>query len=326
MTGRSAHAALLALSIAGLGRCAQDAALRRPSEARRVIERSAPHDVSPRDAGAIPASADAPVPSWMTHLPAPVRGSLAERVDERVACGFDADRGERVMVSASRATLTLRAEDAPGPTVAWARSNGRARVVVELDGASEGCVSDEAQEDGGLARVALPSEGWTVATVRAFGADGETGPFVMGVRAAALGDAVERAEGIAAIPAGEARAHWRLEQRDGCEGDDCATRTLVIEGAGAQRLESRAPDLPNACEAEPVAVGRTLFAYRCTGGGFTSWAVERVGRDRYAVIESYTSHGQCGRPCPTQRTTLHRFSLPPGTRLAPDPLRLVERR
>jgi hypothetical protein len=213
----------------------------------------------------------------------------------------------------------------PAP-VAWARTNGFARVVVELDGESGGCISEATLNLGGLATVTLPSEGWTVATVRAFASDGETGPFVMGVRAEAMGVSAERPEPIAPIGPNEARAHWLLEERDGCDGDDCATRTLVIEGAGAQRLVSRAPGLPNGCEAEPIASRRVLFAYGCTGGGFTSWTVERAGRDRYAVIESYTSHGHCGGRCPTHRTTVHRFTLPAGTRLVADPLRLVDRR
>jgi hypothetical protein len=286
--------------------------------------------VSPVSDASAPDASDASVPDaavlpWMTRLPAPVRGSLAERVEDRVECGFEED-AERVMVSGSRATLTLRAADAPGPTVAWARTHGFARVVVELDGEAEGCISAATSDAGGLATLTLPSEGWTVATVRAFASNGESGPFVIGVRAEAMGPPAERPEPIATIAPNEARAHWLIEERADCDGDDCATRTLVIEGAGAQRLVSRAPGLPNGCEAEPIASGRVLFAYGCTGGGFTSWTVERAGRDRYAVVESYTSHGNCGRPCPTHRTTLHRFTLPAGTRLVADPLRLVDRR
>jgi hypothetical protein len=324
-----ARLALLALAAMSVGRCARDAARRGPSAANVTAAGGAQRAVTPvTDASVTDASdasvTDAQVLPWMTRLPAPVRGSLAERVEERVECGFE--DGERVMVSGSRATLTLRAEDAQGPTVAWARTNGFARVVVELDAESEGCISAVTSDRGGLATIALPSEGWTVATVRAFASDGESGPFVMGVRAAAMGAPAERPEPIAPVAANEARAHWLLEERDDCSGDDCATRTLVIEGAGAQTLVSRAPALPNGCEAEPVASRRVLFAYGCSGGGFTSWTVERSGGDRYAVIESFTSHGQCGRPCPTHRTTLHRFTLPAGTRLVPDPLRLVERR
>jgi hypothetical protein len=327
MSLRSPRVAQLVLSIAGLLHCARGAVIRRPTQERPAIERPGHRTAATDATAANDASADVvQTQPWMTRLPAPVRGALSARVNERVECGFDAESGERVMISASRATLSLRAEDAPGPTVAWARSNGLARVVVELDSQTDGCISAAASVGGGVASVALPTEGWTVATVRAFAADGESGPFVMGVRAAAMEADFERPARIEPIAADEARAHWLLEQREGCDGDDCATRTLVIEGAGAQTLVSRAPDLPNRCEADPVAVGRSLFAYRCEGGGFTSWSVERAGRDRYAVIESYTSHGQCGGPCPTRRSTLHRFTLPPGTRLVPDPLRLVDRR
>jgi hypothetical protein len=74
-------------------------------------------------------------------------------------------------------------------------------------------------------------------------------------------------------------------------GSVSCKRALVIEGAGAQRLVSRSPDLPNQCEPNPVGAGRVLFSYDCSGGG----------------------------------STLHRFRLARGTRLLADPRRLVDR-